>query len=136
MQPAGEILFREPFLPDICSHPLWRNDLRFPEALLFDKAAKAVQFMLRQLYIRSEREKGNLLAAPNQSQIILVDLDCPIQRPKVAEVRRVRKLRPSVGVPVRKMPHTLLRRTATVPGPVEMMIGMLQADEKAPFISL
>ena len=67
IQPTGEILFCERFLPDICSHPLWWNDLLFPEALFLDKAAKAVQFMLCQLYFRSEREKANLLAAPNQS---------------------------------------------------------------------
>jgi hypothetical protein len=32
------------------------------------------------------------------------------------------------------MPHALLRRAATVPGPVEMMIGMLQADKKASLV--
>ena len=78
MQTSNEIPFRERFLPDICWHPFWRNDLIFPGALLFDKSAKAVKFVLRQLYFGSEREKTNLIATSNRSKIILSDLGSPI----------------------------------------------------------
>lgn len=106
--PAGEILFHEWLLPDICRYLLWRNDLLFTETLLFDKAAKSVQFTLRQFNFGSEREKADLLAAPNQSRIILGDLDSPIQRPKVGKGYRVRELIPPIGVSVGKVPHALL----------------------------
>ena len=108
MHPTGEILFCERLLPDICCHPLWRNDLIFPETFLFDKATKVGKFTLRMLYLWPEREKADFLATPDQSDIILGNLDSSIQRPKVSEVRRARKARPSLGVSFGKVPHPVL----------------------------
>lgn len=130
MHPAGKFPFRKRLRIDLLIQTI-RTDTpaRILTTLLGDEITENAQLVLGQQYGGTDQRKVDAAEA----WFPLGFLDIRLGKPEVREFPGARKPAPSQKVLSGALPGTLFWSSSDVPGKVQMMIGVVEADVQGEF---